>query len=440
MKKWFVLLLCLALLACAAAMAEEETPQAAPDLFDLYRVREDGAEWLGTAIPIQDSVVMTSAACLPEDMGTLVITDGSAAWDPIFVLYDDTETVAVVFYSIEESRPAIGGFAVESDGLTFDPQFSYVRVGDEMYSRMNREIYSAAAIRWRERPCLLLNLSGPAAPGSPVISDSGELTGMVVAEYAEGTDRVVVFPAGEIRRCLAEVAKKLESPDSGLQENPPEGYTVTVERNEVVFDWSGMALPETAEGESLYLVVADVANEYLTYMEIMDGETATIMCLTPGRAYISGILASKGMPAELPSRYVTTELPAAEKLTSYHFRSQICALVESDKTPVPLTEVTEEQLRSGKLFFYSKSTYIVDQTIENLSLLVTLTAPDGQNYRYVSSWVYDPSYMKNDAWGIQINETGLLEMLNQNGYPRGTYELAMYIGGELADSSTFELK
>ena len=213
-----------------------------------------------------------------------------------------------------------------------------------------------------------------------------------------------------------------------------------MDRNEVIFDWTGMALPETAEGESLYLVVADVGNEYLTYMQITEGETRTIMVLTPGRTYISGILASKGLPGELPARYVTTELPAAEKLTSYHFRSQICALVESDRTPVPLTEVTEEQLRSGKLYFYSKSSYIVERTIEDLSLLVTLTDPNGQNYRYLSSWIYDPSYMKNDAWGIQLSETGLLEMLNQDGYPKGTYELAMYIGGELADSSAFELK
>ena len=33
----------------------------------------------------------------------------------------------------------------------------------------------------------------------------------------------------------------------------------------------------------------------------------------------------------------------------------------------------------------------------------------------------------------------LLDMLNASGYPQGTYEMAMYIEGKLADSFSFEL-
>ena len=80
------------------------------------------------------------------------------------------------------------------------------------------------------------------------------------------------------------------------------------------------------------------------------------------------------------------------------------------------------------------------ETIDDIPLLITLTDPEGQNYRYVSGWIYDPSYMDDDTWAVSFAETDLLNMLNESGYPAGTYELAMYIGGKLADTCTFSLK
>ena len=54
--------------------------------------------------------------------------------------------------------------------------------------------------------------------------------------------------------------------------------------------------------------------------------------------------------------------------------------------------------------------------------------------------MYDVQLNNEDTWAIPLDSTGLLEMLNASGYPAGTYEVAMYIGGALADSFTFELK
>ena len=108
--------------------------------------------------------------------------------------------------------------------------------------------------------------------------------------------------------------------------------------------------------------------------------------------------------------------------------------------PEPVTEMTEELLRSGRVYYYSSTCYEVGQVIEGIPLLVTLTSPDGSNYRYTSSWIYDPSYMTEDTWAVSLDQGGLLEMLNQTGYPKGTYEMCMYIGDKLADSFTFDLK
>jgi len=81
----------------------------------------------------------------------------------------------------------------------------------------------------------------------------------------------------------------------------------------------------------------------------------------------------------------------------------------------------------------------VNKKMDGFSLLVALTAPDGSNYRYESQWYYDPEIMGEDEWYVSMTDTGLLDMLNQNGYPDGIYEMAMYIDGKLADSFSFEL-
>ena len=82
----------------------------------------------------------------------------------------------------------------------------------------------------------------------------------------------------------------------------------------------------------------------------------------------------------------------------------------------------------------------MDGQVEGKTLLVTLTDPHGNVYRYESSWLYAPEYMKEDVWFIPLTESGLIWSLNQDGYPKGEYQMAYYVEGELADSFTFELK
>ena len=106
---------------------------------------------------------------------------------------------------------------------------------------------------------------------------------------------------------------------------------------------------------------------------------------------------------------------------------------------MPVTEVTEELLRSGRAWFYSSSSYDVEEQIDGLTLLVSRTTPAGENYRYVSGWIYDPAYEKEDTWFVSMDDTGLLDNLNQDGYPAGKYELAFYVDGKLGDAFFFEL-
>lgn len=441
MKKILALLLALLLTAAVTAgSGEEET--AAPGMFDLYAMDGETPVWLGTAVSLYDGILMTADIVLPESLTHLVITDGRNVWDAEAAAPDRAGIAVTILYDTETQKPAAGIFELDSGAAKLTDCF--VTTGDEKLSRVNRDVLSGSAITWRSASCLLLSLSGSVAPGSPLVTEDGKLAGIAVGEWAEGENRVVFLSADGVYQSLSEAL------DMFTGENPvdpPEGLEITLKANTVTFDWSRMNLPEKAEGEELYLIVADSINRYLTYYRIDDAETSCDMLLTPGRTYHSGIAASAETPSQVPDSYAVTVLPPAEKLTDYGFTSVVCAIAEAPEEglpenglPTPVTEVTEELLRSGRAYFYSFSTYEVPDTIEGISLLITLTDPEGNNYRYASGWIYDPSYMDNDVWAVSMNDTGLLEMLNDFGYPAGTYEMTMYIGGALADSFTFELK
>ena len=82
----------------------------------------------------------------------------------------------------------------------------------------------------------------------------------------------------------------------------------------------------------------------------------------------------------------------------------------------------------------------MSETIEGITLLITLTDPDGVNYSYETGWIYGPEYMAEDIWYQPLQDTGLLEGAEQKGYPGGIYRIAYYVDGDLGDTCEFELK
>ena len=443
MKK--ALLLLVLMLAVAAFACAEGTGEREAELFDLWMDNGESTAWVAAAVPVTDGVVVTARAVLPEDTEHLVVSDGKSVWQAKGVVPDSTGLMATILFETQEQAPRYGAWRMLSLGKSVPVSACTVRSGDRLGSRINRVVLSSSEMNWRDSRCLLLTLEEEVPLGSPVLTGENELAGIVVAEYAEGNGRMVALPAEEIARGLNEVSALLTNlPGWG---NMPEGYKVTVARNNVTFDWSGMALPEKAEGESLYLVVVDTGNDYLNFYPAETEERSLTLALVPGRVYLSGIVASRDIPSEYPQQYTTTILPEADRVTDHQFRSKICAIAEApeggasdEHPPVPVTEVTEELLRSGRAYFYSASEYKVTEPQEGLSLLITLTTPAGVNYRYESTWVYGPDYMDNDVWYIPLTASGLTDALDQKGYPRGVYGMAFYINGELADTVEFELK
>ncbi len=442
MKKLLTLLLALTTLITAGTVFAETG--GTPDLYDLYNPAENGRTWIGTAIPITDGVAVTSPIGMPETVKDLEIWDGTNYRKISETLSTADGKVLVLLHETDGAKPGIPAFDFVDYGVSVPAGELLVRSGDWMRSRVNRAVYDLTPITWNNREAMVMTLSGDTAIGSPLITADGRLAGMITAEYAEGVNRYVALSISEITRSLEEAIDILAHP---VEDNRLEGYTVTVQGNEVVFDWSNVKLPEAPEGERLYHIVADAESSYLTYMEVTGDVTHTTMLLTPGRTYISGFAPFAGNPDDLPDQAAVTSLPEAEPLTENGFKSLVFAIAEmpSDEDakngvmPVPAAEITETLLRSHKACVFSSTTYSVDAMTENHSLLIALTAPDGSNYRYESGWYYDPSIMEKDEWYTSLDDTGLLEMLDESGYPEGIYEMAMYIDGKLADSFSFTL-
>lgn len=444
MKKLMCCLLML-ICVCAFACAEESAGQTPADLFDLWDYGGESPVWVTTAVPVMDGILITSAVVKDIPAEQLAVTDGKNFWFAEAVLPDENEQLTMVFYDSASTSVPTGSWPLLGWGESVPASYCVVRFGDSLGSRINRGVLSSEEITRQGRRFLLLDLTDQAPAGSPVLTPDGQLAGIVTAQWAEGLNRVLVLPAEGIAESISGIAGLLSGlPDWG---EAPQGLNVTLNKNTAVVEWADMTLPEKAEGEDVWIVLVDTGNSYLTSYPAEGDERFFATVLTPGRFYIVGAVASAGRPGAVPQSYASVYVPKAGKLTEYGFKPVVTAVAEAPEgdlkegeAPVPVTEVTEELLRSGRAYFYSHSTYEVTENIEGKTLLITLTDPEGNNYRHESGWLYSPDYMAEDIWYIKLSETGLTAFLDQDGYPAGEYRMAFYVDGELADEFSFELK
>ena len=433
MKKSLTALLVLLLMAvlCACAGAEEAGKT---DLFDLWDYGGESMTWVASVVPVNEGTVMTSPAVLPENTEHLAVSDGKNFWEVQAVLQDDDGLLAMVFYDSTETPERCEPWTLLKLGTSADVEDCVVRSGDAFGSRVNRGVQYAQEIM-RERRFEVLSLTGPAALGSPVLTTDGQLAGIVVAEWAEGDNQVLAVTPEEIIYTWYRVSSLLKNlPD---WQDMPAGMDVTIQQNQVTFDWTeDMKLPETAEGESLYLVVMDTGNDFFRYNLVNPGQKSLSLLLTPGRFYFAGFVASAGAPEVFPETYATFSVPAWISVGAEAPEGGL----QGNEAPVPVTEVTEELLRSGRAYFYSSSAYEVTEDVPNQTLVITLTAPDGVCYSYNTGWSYLKECMTEDTWYLSLREIGLTEGLDKKNYPEGIYRVAYYVNGYLADTFEFELK
>lgn len=439
-RKAMLLLLALMLLSASAAGAEQTEEKAG--ILDLYLLKEDTRVWLGTAVPLAEESILTSATVSPGEGETLELSDGRHTWVPEKVLRDQRGLITLLLLP-DQTEPEITGFCrlyTMNGGVKADDCVVLSAAGEG--KRESLRVLDAGAAVWQETDCMLVQLSGAACLGSPVLTGNGELVGLIVAQYAEGPHRYMMMTVNGLVQALTDVSLQA----AAITDNEvPEGFQTALEGNRVTLDWTRVNLPK-ADGMNVYTVVADLGNSYLTFFRADQQVSRVQMLLTPGRTYLAGMMQSADSPEAIPEQYVIISLPSAQPLREHGFRSVCCGLAEDpevaaseNREPVLLTEVTEEQLRSGKACFYSSSVYEISER-EECPLLVTLTDPNDHNYQHESTWVFDPALKERDVWWASPAEMGLLRFLNEEGYPKGTYRMTFYVGNALADSFTFEMK
>ena len=413
------------------------------DVFDIYDLSGDVYTWKGTAVLLLPGVLLTSAANLPAETEHTGLSDGSGLWKASAVLPLFEGRTAFILFDAETEPPAVTPWPLMVSRSPTVARDIYVYHVTGTGDRVSRSV-SGISSRGPEDPdSMVLMLKGDAAPGDPILTDGGELAGMITAEYAEGEYRYAAVSAQGILNLLAQLYSLNEN--DRFNSHPEEGFAVTREENRVTFDWSGVQ-KETEAGQHLWLVVQDTGNDYFNYLQADEETRNCTMLLTPGRTYLSGLAVSSEKPATLPDRFAVTTLPESEKLTAHAFSAVKTGLIlaeGSDSISVPKekteTVISPEDLRSRKVHFYSWSTYTVAEKSEE-TLLISLTGPDGMNYRYGSGWVFDPAYMAADIWSLPLETMGFIETLEWKGFPEGSYQMTFYVGGKEADSFVFLLK
>ena len=437
------LLLLTLLLSIAAAGGETSPGTEKHDVYDIYDFSTGGTTlWRGAAIPLLPGMAVTSLANLPgraEDTG---ISDGDGLWKARTIWPLERGGMAFLFWDEKENPSSFSPWPVSDRTGAARTKDLYVyhvnATGDQMY----RSVTAMSGAAWEGLDGMVVMLSGDAAPGDPILTEGGELAGMITAEYAEGLNRYAAVSGQGILNLLAQT---YGNPGSTLPgSTPEEGFTVTAEGNRVTFDWSAVRR-KAPEGMSLWLVVQDTGNDYLNYLQADGDTTSCTMLLTPGRTYISGLVASETAPASMPDRFAVLQIQEANRLTKHGFAPEVTGLVRAgdsdavtERIRETVSEWTAEELKNGKVHFYSWSAYQVTEKEED-TLLITLTTPEGINYRYASGWVYDPSYMAEDIWSIPLSGMGFMRDLEKKGFSAGEYRMTYYVGGEEADSFVFSV-
>jgi hydroxyethylthiazole kinase len=205
MKKTMAILLLLAMLPVAgiiSAAGDSEASRAVA--VDLFGVRGENTVWLGTAVPVYDGVVLASAAILPDDLSQLVITDGVTTWNAEMAIPDHSDMLMTVIYDSTKLPYTVTPFSMTDLHEVGSVSELTILAGDENMSRINRTVYSVVPFTWQSVPCLQASVSGPVEPGSLLITKDGKLVGIAVANWAEGTDKVVFITSDGMIQSMAE--------------------------------------------------------------------------------------------------------------------------------------------------------------------------------------------------------------------------------------------
>lgn len=445
LKRFFVLLLALALLIAAPALAED-----AP--FDaLYRlVLRNGQQdtLLGSGVVcVQPDVLVTSVAAIPS-AGKLyaVGAGGEFAVTQMERMAEGCDLALLLLDSATPTQP-----------LRLTPAEAPLRVmGVLPDGRMTAADAShLTVIPYQGMACLLFSGEENLLPGSVLLDESGGLAGVTLATYGEGAGRYLALTADEIYRGIlsdTSAAPVHETPDGVTWVS---GFTVTPLDGRLHVDWAGCIPREQRQGRTLTVFFANEANPYYSYIQADEDENTMDVPAAPGQRYSVWLQLSEGEAnfnvMQPDSSSVTVDTNPSHPFNRLGYKDQACYLgvlpadADSDPTAMipPLEPITAEALAApdSKFFLQAVSKYRIKRR-EEAQLLIVLTTPEKNTFLIEAGFIFDPALTDGDVWNAEITElfTDYL-CLNETGqFAPGSYTLAYYLDGGLASQLTFTLE
>lgn len=435
MKKLLALLLCVALLPILPALAENGVVP----LFRLAKTDEAGQEAnLGSAILMNAQVLLTTVPGMTA--GTTAYGPDGASYNVVAVVSLGGGVYLLQLNHAADAQPASlsvsGSGRMRVAGVTAKGQ------------RFDGEAQNVAAAQYNHQGALLLTADDKLLPGAVLINESGEVCGMVAAEWSEGELRYVALTG---KALLETVMVAAAQEDLDAQEDSGEwirNISATYEDGMLTLDWSG---DDPAGAESFTVYLQDVETFYYYYYQVTGDQRSIELPMVPGRTYAywirrGGHKGSDGLTQENAKEFA---IPEGSLYTGRSFTSECyLAAYPADQTPdlteemPPLTPITAEALadEGQRLYLQVINTYAVEEEIET-SMICSLHTPDGQVFYNINGYIFMPEYQEHDAWSVDVTE--LFEDFLTYGpgsFAPGEYELRYTIGADWGGVFAFTLE
>lgn len=434
-------------LICAACLLLGLMPAQAEDtllpVYTLISKTPDGkSAVLGSAVLVKDQSTMLTTRWAVQDHARLYVVgnDETLAVASAAKPAEDTDLVVLTLQAPASAKPLALGNA---DGSAVS-----VGVTRKDGSIQAAQVKNLTLTVYEDTVCLLYTGAPDVLPGSVLINSQGQLAGVMVAEYGEGLNRGVAYPADVLEAHMDGGTKADDRAGASVAVNWVMGLKLTADKGVMTVDWSSCTRPE---GDSTYtLIWEDAGNQYFSYAEVDWSDQFAVFPAVPGRTFRVWLQQAPrdqaSMDVEIPDALAAVlESPAASPFTDHSYRDASmylgCAPVETvfaDTQAVPeLAPITAHELMNpdNSLYLQVTSTYQVAQEIE-MDMVIALEAPDGSVYSELSGFLFMPSIGSNDTWHADI--TAIVQScMDFTEDQEGEYTLSYYLDGQLANQIRF---
>ena len=432
-----LMLACMLALGCTAY--REFTVKEHPE--EVWR-RMDGTpdEPIGTAVLLLNNQTLLSSAAALARANTAVDLAGRQ------YALSDLRTDGVISL-------AAASEAIAADPLRLAPRFDlnnlYCLGVSPTGEFQQSDVTRPAVLLYRGHAAIVFSAAEDMIPGAILIDDDGGLCGLVVASYGEGQGRYVAYTNEGLYFALLSLEEHADLSEGDGDDNPEgwlSGVTMNWEAGTLTVDWSDAIAAGEADADSRFLVyMKDLGNDYYRYTTTEPGATSCTFYAIPGRTYAACVRVSAADDDDVffsrTHCAVCAPIPV-EPFTLYDFTNDtICVSVVPSKTFVDETDELTAPDAIMDLYLQVASHYSTIEVTDH-PLFLALITPDDQCFTSFSGYTFVPELMSHDAWHAPINDlfADYLTFGRTGTLIPGTYTVAFYIDGLLADQTSFTLE